>query len=245
MSTTVSPLPAIEVPAGLPPALVLCAHGARGVAGAAARHAGVLRRRRLFAAVEACALYGAPRLEIVLAAMAPGPLTVLPFMMAEGYTLRALEERLRTSRPDARLASALGAHEGLADLLVARALKGLRAHGQNPAEAALLLVGHGTARHPDSAATAKRHAATIAGRRLFAEVGVAFLDEPPSVAEAVSRLEAPFVAAVGFLTDAGQHGAGDVARLLAETGRAGVYFGPIGPDPALLPLIVEAATLAG
>lgn len=243
MSTIVSPLRATERAPAIGPALVLCAHGARGVAGAAARHAGVLRRQGLFATVEACALFGTPRLETVLAGMPPGPLTVLPFMMAEGYTLLVLEERLRASRPGARLAPALGAHEGVADLLVARALKGLAAHGREPAETALLLVGHGTTRHPDSALTAKRHAAAILDLGLFAEVGVAFLDEAPSVAEAAARFEAPFIAAVGFLTDAGQHGASDVARLLAETGRAGVYFGPIGPDPALLPLIVEAATL--
>jgi sirohydrochlorin ferrochelatase len=59
------------------------------------------------------------------------------------------------------------------------------------------------------------------------------------VAEAVGGLRAPFIAAVGFLTDAGTHGAGDVARLLAETGREAVYFGPIGPDPAIVPLILD------
>lgn len=244
MSTTASPLPATEPdPAlGMAPALLLCAHGARGVAGAAARHAGVLRRQGRFAAVEACALFGAPKLETVLARTAPGPLTVLPFMMAEGYTLQVLEERLRAARPDARLAPALGAHAGIADLLVARALKGLRAHDREPGETALLLVGHGTTRHPDSARTAKRHAAAIRERGIFAEVGVAFLDEAPAVAEAAAVFAAPFIAGVGFLTDAGQHGASDVARLMAESGRAGVYFGPIGPDPALLPLIVEVAT---
>ena len=95
-----------------------------------------------------------------------------------------------------------------------------------------------------SAATARQHAAAIQARRLFAEVAVAFLDEPPSVAEAVAGLRAPFVAAVGFLTDAGTHGAGDVARLLRATGRPGVYFGPIGPDPALRPLIIAQARSA-
>jgi sirohydrochlorin ferrochelatase len=84
----------------------------------------------------------------------------------------------------------------------------------------------------------------IEGRRLFAEVAVAFLDERPSVAEAVAGLRAPFIAAVGFLTDAGTHGASDVARLLEATGRPGVYFGPIGPDPAIRSLIVAQARAA-
>ncbi len=223
------------------PALVLCAHGARGVAGAAARHAGALRRAGPFARVEACALYGEPKLEAVLGDIEDGPVTVLPFMMAEGYTLERLAERLAACRPDARLIGALGAHGGMADILVARVLKGLRAHTRDPAATALLLVGHGTTRNAESATTARRHATTIRNRGVFAEVAVAFLDEPPAVAEAVAGLRSPFVAAVGFLTDAGTHGAGDVARLLAETSRAGVYFGPIGPDPALLPLILAQA----
>ncbi len=223
------------------PALLLCAHGARGVAGAAARHARSLGRRGLFRTVGACALYGEPRLEAVVTGLGQGPLTVLPFMMAEGYTLEKLAGRLAACRPDARLLPPLGSSAAMAEVLVARALKGLRAHGRQPSEVALLVVGHGTTRHPASAATARRHADSIRTTGLFAEVATAFLDEAPTLAEAAAGLAAPFVAAVGFLTDAGTHGAGDVARLLAETGRPGVYFGPIGPDPALLPLIVAQA----
>ncbi len=222
-----------------PSTLLLCAHGARGAAGAAARHARAIGRRGLFRTVEACALYGQPRLEAVLGGIDEGPVTVLPFMMAEGYTLEKLAGRLKSCRPDARLLPALGGRAAMADLLVERVRKGLRAHARTLAETALLLVGHGTMRHRSSAETALRHAAVIRDRGLFAEVAVAFLDEPPLVAEAVAGLVAPFIAAVGFLTDAGTHGAGDVARLLAETGRNGVYFGPIGPDPAVVPLILE------
>jgi len=240
MSAIASPPPATEAPAAAA-ALLLCAHGARGVAGAAARHAATLRRRGLFAAVEAAALYGAPRLEAVLDGMAPGPLTVVPFMMAEGYTLDVLRERLAAMRPDAALARPIGVQQGLTALLVQRAEKGLKAHRRAARETALLLVGHGTTRHPSSAATARFHAQRIVERNRFAEVAVAFLDEAPSVDEAVAGLASPFIAAVGFLTDAGQHGAGDIARLLRATGRRGVYLGPIGPDPALLPLLIEAA----
>ena len=234
MSATAWPPPVTE-----PSTLLLCAHGARGVAGAAARHAEAIGRQGLFRTVEACALYGEPRLEAVLGGIDQGPVTVLPFMMAEGYTLEKLAGRLASCRPDARLLPALGGRAAMADLLVRRALKGLLAHGRPAAETALLLVGHGTTRHRASARTALRHAAVIRECQLFAEVAVAFLDEAPTVAEAVAGLAAPFIAAVGFLTDAGTHGAGDVARRLAETGRDGVYFGPIGPDPAMVPLILE------
>lgn len=240
MSTIASPLPATEAPE-IRPALLLCAHGARGAAGAAARHAAVLGRMGQFPRVAAAALYGEPRLEAVLAGLPPGPLTVIPFMMAEGFTLEVLAGRLAAARPEARLARAIGVQDGLTDLLVARARRGLAAHDRAPAETALLLVGHGTTRHPGSAATARWHAARIAEGGCFAEVATAFLDESPTVAEAVAELESPYIAAVGFLTDAGLHGAGDVARLLRETGRRGIYLGPIGPDPAMLPLLLDAA----
>jgi sirohydrochlorin ferrochelatase len=94
------------------------------VAGAAARHANALRRQGLFSAVEASALYGEPRLESVVGRLPDGPLDVLPFMMAEGYTLDRLADRLAACRPDARLLRAIGVHAAMADALIARATKG-------------------------------------------------------------------------------------------------------------------------
>ena len=240
MSAIACPAPPAEA-ALAATALVLCAHGARGVAGAAARHATVLGRSGRFAEVAACALYGEPRLEATLARLRSPEVTVVPFMLAEGWTVAALAERLHRCRPRARLGPPLGAHDGIADLLLARARKGCLARGWPPGETALLIVGHGTTRHPASAATARRHAAAIAAHAAFAEVATAFLDEAPSIAEAVATLRSPRIAAVGFLTDAGSHGAKDVPRLLRATGRAFVYLGPIGPDPALVPLILDQA----
>jgi sirohydrochlorin cobaltochelatase len=227
-----------------PGALVLCAHGARGLACAAAHQAGAMRRAGLFDAVDACALYGKPRLETVLDCLSGRDVVLVPFLLAEGWTLDVLIERLRPYRGRVRLAPPLGAHDGMAGVLIERALNGCRMRDWPAAETAVLLVGHGSTRHPRSAETTWRHAAAIAGSGRFAEVAAAFLDQAPTVAEMVAELRAPRIATIGYLSDAGNHGAVDIPRLLGRTGRTTAYLGAIGRDPGLLRLIAEQAEAA-
>jgi sirohydrochlorin ferrochelatase len=75
-------------------------------------------------------------------------------------------------------------------------------------------------------------------------VATAFLDQLPTVAEAVAEIEAPRIVTVGYLTDDGNHGAVDVPRLLRRTGRTTAYLGTIGRDPGLVPLIADQASAA-
>ena len=225
-------------------ALVLCAHGARGLACSAAHQADALRRAGLFEEIDACALYGKPRLETVLDRLSGRDVVLVPFLLAEGWTLDVVIERLRPYRGRVRLAPPIGAHDGMAGVLIERALGGCRLRDWPAAETAVLLVGHGSTRHPRSAATTRRHAAGIAGSGRFAEVAAAFLDQAPTVAEAVRKITAPRIATIGYFSDAGNHGAVDVPRLLRQTGRTTAYLGAIGRDPGLLRLITEQAEAA-
>jgi sirohydrochlorin cobaltochelatase len=227
-----------------PGALVLCAHGARGVACAAEHQAGAMRRAGLFEETDACALYGKPRLETVLDRLSGRDVVLVPFLLAEGWTLDVLIERLRTYRGRVRLAPPLGAHDGMAGVLIERALSGCRMRDWPAAETAVLLVGHGSTRHTRSAATTWRHAAGIDRSGRFAQVAAAFLDQTPTVAEAVKKITAPRIATIGYFSDAGNHGAVDVPHLLRRTGRAAAYLGTIGRDPGLLRLIAEQAKAA-
>ena len=105
MSTTRSaspPAPATDT------ALLLCAHGARGVAGAASAHAQALDASGRFAAVEACALYGEPELEAALDHLSAPKARLVPFMMAEGYTLDTLRALTRRF-PQVRFVWLMGA----------------------------------------------------------------------------------------------------------------------------------------
>jgi sirohydrochlorin ferrochelatase len=228
-------------------ALVLCAHGIRGGVGGAAEHAARIAARRVFAEVHACALKGVPGLTEVVAAVRAPEVVFTPLLMAEGYTLQAMLRKLGGAIDRPRrltVCRPIGVHPRLADMIASRAGALCAAKGWQPADTALLIVGHGTERHPDSGVTARRHAAQIADREIYAEVATAFLDERPRVPEALRALSAPTCVAVGLFVDAGEHGEEDIPALLAPAGERAVYAGPIGPDPLITELILDQAYAA-
>jgi sirohydrochlorin cobaltochelatase len=228
-------------------ALVLCAHGIRGGVGGAAEHAARIAARGVFAEVRACALKGAPGLSEIVAAVRAPEVVFAPLLMAEGYTLQAMLRKLEGATDRSRrliVCRPIGVHPRLADMIASRAGALCAAKGWQPADTALLIVGHGTDRHPDSGAPAHRHAAQIAAREIFAEVATAFLDERPRVPEALRALRASQCLAVGMFVDAGEHGEEDIPALLAPAGARAVYAGPIGPDPLVTELILDQAYAA-
>ena len=225
------------------PALVLCAHGTRGAAGAVRAHAHTLAARGVFPEVHGGALYGTPRVDCVLCGLGPRPVTLVPFMMAAGYTLNTLHQRVRAHPYGAHvhITDPVGIRPEITPMIAEMGVATARAQGWRAGEVALLIVGHGTRKHARSGETARRAATTIDLDGRFAEVATAFLDEPPSVGEAVAALRAPACVAVGFFTDAGDHGQDDVPELLAETGAATAYAGPVGPDARMADVIARQA----
>lgn len=225
---------------------MLCAHGTRGSAGAVRGHAAALGRRRRSGEVGACALYGEPKLERWLDGLVAPRARLVPFMMAEGYTLDRLRERVAAHPEGDRveIARAVGAHPALTGLIAQTARADCAAAGWPPGETGLLLVGHGTKRHSASTRTAEAHARRLAQGGGFAEVATAYLDDDPQVPDAVRAMAAPRCVAVGFFTDAGDHGRDDVPELLAEVERPARYAGPIGPQAAMQTVILEQAQAA-
>lgn len=226
-------------------ALLLCAHGVGGAPGVAARHAAVIAARGAFSDVAACCLHGTPSPAAALAGIAAPRVLVLPYLMAEGHATRALLPRaLAGATQDVRIARPVGVHDAMPRLIAARAETACRTRAWMPAETALLLIGHGTRRNAESGATARRHAARLATERRFATVLTAFLDEPPSVAEALADFDGKPLVAVGFFADRGSHGEDDARRLLAAADPAALYAGPLGCNPALVDVILDLAAEA-
>jgi sirohydrochlorin ferrochelatase len=228
-------------------ALLLCAHGIRGAVGGAAEHAARITARGVFAEVHACALKGAPGLRQVVAAVSAREIVFAPLLMAEGYTLQAMLRKLEAASDRATpvtVCRPIGIHPRLAEMIATRARALCATRGWRPADTALLIVGHGTERHPDSGVTARRHAAQVAAREIFADVATAFLDERPRVPEALRALRAPQCVSVGLFVDAGEHGEEDIPALLAPEGERAAYAGPIGPDPLVTELILDQAYAA-
>ena len=228
-------------------ALVLGAHGIRGGVGGADQHARRIAARRLFAEVHACALKGRPSLNEVVAAVHAPDLVFAPLLMAEGYTLQTMLRKLQRALDRPRRVTVcrpIGVHPRLAEMIATKARALCAKKAWRPAETALLIVGHGTERHPDSGTTTHQHAEQIAAQGIFAEVATGFLDEHPRVPEALDALRAPHCVAVGFFVDAGEHGEEDIPALLAPAGERAVYAGPIGPDPLVTEQILDQAHAA-
>jgi sirohydrochlorin cobaltochelatase len=68
---------------------------------------------------------------------------------------------------------------------------------------ALLLIGHGSARYPDAGSAMLRHADKLRAGGRFREVEVALLNGPPSVADALGRIDAATIRVVPFFMEDG------------------------------------------
>lgn len=225
--------------------LLICAHGAHGVVGTAADHADDLRRRGVEVGV--CCLTGHPSVAEALAGLAAESIVLVPLLMADGYTAQTLLPHALADAGDRRriiVASPVGLHPGLADLIRERAKVQCRQRNWTPADTTLILVGHGTRRNPKSTETTRRHAAAVRRTHDFADVGVAFLEAAPSLPAALGGTGGRNTIVIGLFADRGVHGEADLPRLLAPYGDAVAYDGPIGVVPDIADIILAQAMAA-
>ncbi|WP_219519054.1 sirohydrochlorin chelatase [Nonomuraea ceibae] len=217
-------------PTGRParPSLVLAAHGTRSREGerTLAALAGVVRRARPGVRVELAYLeISSPPLPAVLAA-APGPVVVVPLLLAGGYHLHVdLPAVVAAHRPGAVVADRLGPHDLLTAALAGRlAQAGLRA-----GDAVVL----GAAGSSDPAGLADvRAAARLLSARLARPVTAAFVSSgSPSLGEALARARSPRVAVASYLLAPGFFHA-----RLRDSG-ADVVSAPLGPAPGVAELV--------
>lgn len=224
---------------------MLCGHGTRGPGGVLDRHAARIRAGSGFADVRVCSLYGMPELTRILDEVTTPEILVVPWLMCAGFTMDRLSAAIDGHPASGRivLAEPVGAQSGIADLAGDIAETACRGCNWHPAETGLLLIGHGSGRNTVSAETTRRHAVRIAETGRFAAVTTAFLDEPPSPAEALAGLDTPYRVAVGLFAERSLHGEDDVPRLLS-TGPDVHYSGPIGSAPEFVEIIMAQARAA-
>ncbi|GAA2699834.1 sirohydrochlorin chelatase [Nonomuraea recticatena] len=179
--------------------LVIAAHGTRSAAGeeTLARLAAVVRGLRPGRRVELAYLeISKPLLADVLPWL-PGPVTVVPLLLAGGYHVHIdLPDVVARARPDAAVARPLGPDPLLTHALARR----LARAGLRPADAVIL----GAAGSSDPAALADvRAAARLLAVRLSRPVTAAFATGgEPTVGEALARMRhgpAPRVALASYL----------------------------------------------
>lgn len=232
-------------------ALLLIGHGSARYPDAARalhQHAAALHARAAFRQIRVGVLNGTPTVAEALAGIDAAIIRVVPFFMEDGYFTRIAIPRLLPPDPRIRRCPPIGIHDGIQDIMTRQAHQACTALAISPNQAAILLVGHGSASAPGRALALQRHAARLAATATFATTISACLEEPPLLADALRALRAHPVIVIGFFANTGMHMRDDVpAAIAAEQaarGRAGqpVHFhGSVTDDPAMPGIIADQA----
>ena len=237
-------------------ALLLIGHGSvryPDAGDAMFRYVERLRVTGSFAQVEGALLNGAPSVQAALDRIGPAALRVVPFFMEEGYFSRVAVPQALSGRV-AVMCPPVGIHDGVAGLIERQALAACESLGVASRAAAVLVVGHGSAKAPGRALALHRHAARVAATELFARVEAACLEEAPFVADALHALRAHPVVVIGFFANHGGHVRDDVPALVAaeQAARIGMdeaalparFHGVVSDDPAMIQIILDQARFA-
>ncbi len=254
-------------------ALLLIGHGSARYADAGRvleAQAEALRATGRFAEIAVGFLAGTPTPAEALASLSAPTIHVVPFFMEDGHFTRVALPRalglnlpavgdppavdgptlppppLRgragvggltaPSKPEPHLIQhpPIGVHPNFPALLVTR-IRAATPIG------AILLLAHGSARAPGRITAAHRHAAAL--RDMFPIVEIAFLEEPPFVPDALTRIGDRPTAVLGLFVNHGTHARDDMPALLqaAQAGRTTplLDLGIIGDDPGLGALILD------
>jgi sirohydrochlorin cobaltochelatase len=155
-------------------ALVLAAHGSRRDPAANAlvrRMAEALRARRLFDEVAVAFHQGEPGFDTVLDELTADEVTVVPFLTSAGYYSdvvlpAALARNRRFGEIRLSRTPPVGTHNGIPPLLARRVTELLREQQADRSDVSLVLVGHGTRRHPESTVSTRALAETLRRRRV-------------------------------------------------------------------------------
>lgn len=226
------------------PAVVIAAHGETGgaknnalVARVADEVAAALPDRPVVCGV----LSGEPTVEGALARLDGRHVVVHPFFMSDGYFVRtALPKKLRES-PVAgwTMLTPLGLLPGLPALIAGEIAEDRRE---------VLIVSHGATKSDRSRLATEAFAEALRGELPGRAIACCFLEEEPFAEEAVGKL-GPAAQLVSFFAGEGAHGRSDLARLVADSGKADLAVtDSVGALPGIVEVIVgdlRAALLCG
>jgi sirohydrochlorin cobaltochelatase len=122
-------------------------------------------------------------------------------------------------------------------------------NGDHFADAALVVLGHGTTQNENSAAPVRQHAAELRRRNLFATVREAFWKQDPQVKTVLAGLSAPRVFIVPLFISAGYFSAEVIPRELGFAERSTLnpqpstlyYCQPVGTHDSMTAVILARA----
>ena len=187
--------------------------------------AGHLARSGLFAQV-ACGFWKEkPGLREALDLLTAPEVFIVPNFTVEGFFVRNVIPRelelqgpvtVRGNGQTLRLCLPVGGHPRMTEVLLHRARE--VAPGVDLAQAALLVLGHGTPLDARSSEAVEAQVAALHARGIFAEVHGAFMETPPKIEDWREITACREVIAVPFFIADGLHTDEDIPRLLGIAG---------------------------
>lgn len=241
------PMPPVTDPTGAASrtALLLAAHGERRPD---ATNEGVFRLAEALAGrgleVAVGFISGVPSIKEALQTLVADRVLVYPLFAANGYFTRdrlvqILDEAKNAGR-NIEMLTPLGLDPGLPSVVLQQASHAAHEHGLAPERSTVVLLAHGSQRNPASRQSTEALARALERHGVFGKIVVAFLEEPPSLDEAIASIEGPAVV-VGVFSGEGLHGAKDAPGLVARIGRRDVVFaGIMGTAPGIADLVAQA-----
>lgn len=228
--------------------LLLVAHGSGqypDAASPALAQAAALRRMGEFAEVEVATLASSPTVPEALTRIGAPRVLCVPFFMEAGYFTRVAIPRAVGDDGRVRFCEPVGTHKALPSVITALAEQGCTALGISPDQAAVLVVGHGSASAPGRDLALYDHVRQLHG---FARAEAACLEEAPLIGDALAAMRGWPVIIVGFFAGHGMHVRDDVPRAVADEyavrGAEGPpvrFQGSVGDDPAMASIIRDRA----
>lgn len=220
-------------------ALVLAAHGSRSDERANAIIHGHAVRVAVMTDFDEVAVgfhHGLPRFATVLDTLNATDVTVVPMMTSEGYfSTEVLPRELRRNRRypllRVRQTKPMGTLAGIKTLVRERVAHVLRLFDLQPADTAIVVVGHGTERHKRSGSATVEIATDLLDTTSCGQVLHAFLDQRPFVQDIHDRLAQPNLLVLPFLIGGGDHTNRDIPARLGVTIRRGAdppFAGRVG-----------------
>lgn len=230
--------------------VLLVGHGSRAYPDAGRilfGHAAALRQAGYGVAVGF--LNGNPPARDAALALGDGRISVVPFFMEDGYFTRVAIPRALDGL-DVQVCPPVGLHPALPGIITRLAEDGCARSAILPQDAAIVVIGHGSASAPGRALALYDHARRVADTGPFRAVHPACLEEPPFVADVLASLRRDPVVVVGYFANEASHVQEDVPALLqAEREARGAdgppvaFAGIVAQDRLMQKIIVTQAGL--
>lgn len=210
-----------------------------------------IKRRGVYDEVRCGLLKQDPHVSVALDRIDSEDVTVVPFFIADGYYTREVIPELMnlsgalTEMPGRtiRYTPSVGSHPLFADLIVRHA----RDAGWRSGDA-LVVLGHGTPRNPDSGVNVYLQSERVRRRCPHEEIHTQFIDEAPFVTDAWELCQAKRIVIVPLFVADGWHVTETIPEDLGlEDGRAArqdremIMTSAVGTDPGLTEVILAMA----